>query len=390
MKKTMEKAAILSLSLMLVSTFSVSSALPEMLKYFEGYPRDRVEMLISITSFAIMVTIALNTWLSRYVSERLSIVSGILLMVAGGVTPVFRQEYGVMFASRIVLGIGIGMINARAINIINERYTGDEQATLLGFRGSAEVLGNAVLTLIAGRLLLIRWNYAFAVYLTGIPILLMYLLFIPARPVARTDRKETAERFGRKELSFVLFYTFLAWMTICVNCSNTMRIPSLVLEKGYGTESDASVVLSLMLAVGIAAGIGFGRLEKALGEKLAALGLMLYSVGMVICACAENLLVLGAGAVFAGIAYNILVTCAFYKVGAELPKNLVNTATSIVLVGCNLGAAGSPIVLKAVDLFSDRITASFLTYAAVMGALGIGYFLVLMKRGGERKGKKQP
>lgn len=379
----MEKAAILSLSLMLVSTFSVSSALPEMLKHFEGYPRDRVELLISITSFAIMVTIALNTWLSKHISERISVVSGIVLMVAGGILPMFRQEYDVMFAARIVLGIGIGLINARAINMINERYTGDEQATLLGFRGSSEVLGNAVLTLIAGRLLLIHWKYAFAVYLTGIPILLMYLVFIPARPMERSERNEAGERFGKGQLFFTLLYTCLAWTVICINCSNTMRIPSLVLEKGYGTEADASVVLSLMLAVGIAAGIFFGRLEKSLGEKLTAIGLLLFSAGMLIAAYAENLLALGVGAVFAGIAYNILVTCAFYKVGAELPKHMVNTATSIVLVGCNLGAAGSPIVLKMIDAFSDRITASFLIYAAFMGMLGIVYFLATIRRGGE-------
>lgn len=383
MKKTMEKTALLSLSLMLVSTFSVSPALPEMLKYFEGYPRDRVELLISVTSFAIMVTIVLNTWLSEYIGERISIISGILLMVTGGITPMFCQKYGIMFAARIVLGIGIGLINARAINMINERYTGDEQAVLLGFRGSSEVLGNAVLTLIAGRLLLIHWKYAFAVYLTGIPILLMYLIFIPARPMERPDKKPVGERFGKGQLLFTLSYTCLAWMVICVNCSNTMRIPSLVLEKGYGTEADASVVLSLMLAVGIAAGILFGRLEKSLGEKLTASGLLLFSAGMIIAACAENLFVLGIGAVFSGIAYNILVTCAFYKVGAELPKHAVNMATSIVLVGCNLGAAGSPIVLKMIDAFSDGITASFLIYAAVMGMLGIVYFLTMIRRGGE-------
>lgn len=378
MKKTMEKAAILSLSLMLISTFSVSSALPEMLKHFEGYPRDRVEMLISVTSFAIMITIILNTWLSRYVSERASVVIGILLLVAGGITPVFRQEYGIMFAARVILGIGIGLINARAINIINERYTGDEQATLLGFRGASEVLGNAVLTLVAGRLLLIHWKYAFAVYLTGIPILLMYLIFVPASPVKKAEKNRPSDRLGKKELLFVLLYAGLAWLTICVNCSNTMRIPGLVLEKGYGTEADASVILSLMLAVGIVAGIFFGRLEKMLGDKLTVIGLFLFGAGMVAAAYAENLLVLGIGAVFAGIAYDILITCAFYKIGAELPKNTVNLATSIVLVGCNLGASGSPIVLKVIDACSDQVTAPFFTYAAVMGMIGIVYLIFLI------------
>lgn len=383
MKKTMEKVAVLSLSLMLVSTFSVSAALPEMLKHFAGYPREQVELLISITSFAIMITIALNTWLSRYIKERVSIICGILLMVAGGVTPVFVQKYGVIFVSRIFLGLGIGLINARAINMINDRYEGDERATLLGFRGSAEVLGNAVLTLIAGRLLLIHWNYAFAVYLTGIPILLMYLLFIPVYPAEEAGVSGKSAHFGKGQLRFTIFLACFAWLVICVNCSNTMRIPSLVLEKGYGTESDASVVLSLMLAVGIVAGIFFGKLERRLGEKLMALGMICFGVGMAVMACAENLLMLGAGAVFAGIAYSILTTCVFYKVGAGLPKNMVNVGTSVVLVGCNLGAASSPMVLKGIDTFSENMTVSFMVYASVMAVLGIVYLFFIRKGRGE-------
>lgn len=376
MKKTMEKTAVLSLSLMLVSAFSVSSALPEMLNFFGDYPREQVELLISITSFAIMVTIALNTWMSRYIKERASIICGILLMVFGGITPVFVQKYGVIFISRIFLGLGIGLINARAINMINDRYEGDERATLLGFRGSAEVLGNAVLTLIAGRLLLIRWNYAFAVYLTGIPILLMYLLFIPAHREEETAIAGDSVCFGKGQLRFTVFLACFAWMVICINCSNTMRIPSLVLEKGYGTEADASVVLSLMLAVGIAAGVFFGKLEKLLGEKLMALGMICFGVGMAVMAYAWNLLTLSAGAAFAGIAYSILTTCAFYKVGSGLPKDMVNVGTSVVLVGCNLGAFSSPWVLKLIGMCSEKMTASFLVYGTVTGVLGIGYFIL--------------
>lgn len=71
------------------------------------------------------------------------------------------------------------MINAKAISVFSEYYEGNEKDTLLGYRGSAEVLGNAIMTLVAGRLLLIKWNYAFLVYALGFVILFMYLTFIP-------------------------------------------------------------------------------------------------------------------------------------------------------------------------------------------------------------------
>lgn len=52
-KQTTEKLAVLSLSLMLTSAYAVSTVLPQMLGFFDGYRRDQVELLISVPSFAV-------------------------------------------------------------------------------------------------------------------------------------------------------------------------------------------------------------------------------------------------------------------------------------------------------------------------------------------------
>ena len=41
----------------------------------------------------------------------------------------------------------VGLLNVSAIAIISERYKGKERVQTLGIRGSAEVVGTAVLTL---------------------------------------------------------------------------------------------------------------------------------------------------------------------------------------------------------------------------------------------------
>lgn len=159
MKEQMKKIALLSLSLILTSAFSVSIVLPS---------------LLQITGM-----IVLNAWLSRYMKDRPMIVGGLLLLSVSGMVPVFVQKYPVILVSRVFLGIGIGLINAKAISIFSEYYEGEEKAALLGYRGSAEVLGSAVMTLMAGRLLLIRWNLAFLVYALGFVIVLLYLVWVP-------------------------------------------------------------------------------------------------------------------------------------------------------------------------------------------------------------------
>ena len=60
MKEQMKKIALLSLSLILTSAYSVSIVLPSLLQHFSEYTTAQVEMLISAPSFAITVMIVLN------------------------------------------------------------------------------------------------------------------------------------------------------------------------------------------------------------------------------------------------------------------------------------------------------------------------------------------
>ena len=181
MKTKMEKFAILSLSWMLISTYSVSTALPAMKEYYIEYSGSQVEFLVSAAALGITFTILFNTVIAKYLKERLMVAGGLLLLSVSGIVPIFTDIYPVIFGSRFLLGIGIGLVNVKAISMISERYSGREQETLLGFRSSFEMLGNAVLTLIAGQLLAFGWQKASLVYALGFLVLALYLLFVPEK-----------------------------------------------------------------------------------------------------------------------------------------------------------------------------------------------------------------
>ena len=68
---------------------------------------------------------------------------------------------------RILFGLGVGMINAKAISIISERYHGKTRIQMLGLRGSAEVVGASILTLVVGQLLSLGWTVTFLAYSAG-------------------------------------------------------------------------------------------------------------------------------------------------------------------------------------------------------------------------------
>ena len=151
----------------------------------------------------------------------------------------------------------------------------------------------------------------------------------------------------------------------------SMRIPGLVLERNMGSDSDSSIVLSMMLLMGIMAGIVFGKLVQVLKGWFTAMHLFLFACGLLLVAFSQHIVVLAMGAMMAGFACNILVTILFQRVSEKLPAELMALGTTCALVGCNMGSTVSAMMLRVIGIFSDGISVPFLVYAAATGLLGV-------------------
>ncbi|MFS1664378.1 MFS transporter [Streptococcus sp. zg-JUN1979] len=381
MKKQLEKLSLLSLSLILVSTLSPSAALPQMISDFarQGISASQVEFLFSLSSFAVLVMLLIAPWMARYLSEKVMIITGLLLVAFGGSLPLLFQSYGLVYFSRILLGFGLGFINARAISIISENYRGSERVQMLGIRGSFEILGNALLTAICGFLVTFGWSKAFAVYLFALLILLFYLLFAPKKE--KTSQAQDVQdvvkgKLGKQHLSLVIGLSILAGFAINVNSANSLRIPVVIVDNNLGSASQASVILSLMMLVGIISGLLFSYLDKVLKEHLLPFSFFLLGASLMLMGMATTLWLLTLGAMLANFSYSIIVTATFSKTSEALPANLIASATTLILVFCILGGATSSFVLSFFSRFSPVKSTAFLIYAGV----SIGIALLLLAR----------
>lgn len=108
MKQFLERASILALSLVLITSFSISSALPAMFDYYQGYPKEQIELLASLPSFGIMIMLLLNGFLEKIFPERLQISLGLLILSLSGTAPFWYQAYPFVFGTRILFGLGVG------------------------------------------------------------------------------------------------------------------------------------------------------------------------------------------------------------------------------------------------------------------------------------------
>ena len=383
MSDNMKKGTILSLSLLLTSTLSVSTAIPAMTEFYAGRSIMEVEQLMSLPAIAIMLVIMLHPIISRWISQDASIITGLLLLSISGIMPVLCQDYDLVFISRMIHGAGIGLINVYAVTIINDLFDGNERAAMLGYRGAAEILGNIICTAIVGQLLSlgINWRYTFLIYVSSTPILILYLVFIKSTKGAATERPhspegsepsgEASSGMGRGYVTAAVFYAICGAIFVGMSCCNTIRIPSLVLEKGLGAEAESSLISSLRLGAGFLSGISFWRFERLLGSRLQPVFFLALGLGELMMAFSSSLPVLLIGSLISGAALSILTTSVFQRSAEWFPPALSDKATTAILVGCNLGSGLASHILYLIDQINGRMYMSFLVFGIAFLPLGL-------------------
>ena len=382
MKQFLEKVSILSLSLVLITSFSISSALPAMFDYYQGYSTGQVELLVSLPSFGIMAMLLLNGVLERLFPERLQLTLGLLILSISGTAPFWYQGYYFVFATRLLFGIGVGMLNAKAISIISERYHGKTRIQMLGFRGSAEVVGASILTLAVGQLLAFGWTATFLAYAAGLVVLVLFLLFVPYHKEAVHESKQKTEevvRLTRSMKQLIFFLAIGAAVIVCTNTAITFRIPSLIIEADFGDAQLSSLVLSAMQLIGILAGISFSFLISAFKEKLLLVAGVAFGIGQIIIALSPSLWVVVAGSVLGGFAYSIALTTVFQLISERIPAKLLNKATSYAVLGCSFGASLTPFVLSGISLVTIDGRMTFIILGAWMIVTSVLVPLLLKK-----------
>ena len=382
MKQFLERASILALSLVLITSFSISSALPAMFDYYQGYPKEQIELLASLPSFGIMIMLLLNGFLEKIFPERLQISLGLLILSLSGIAPFWYQAYPFVFGTRILFGLGVGMINAKAISIISERYQGKTRIQMLGLRGSAEVVGASLITLAVGQLLAFGWTAAFLAYSAGFLVLTLYLLFVPygkEKKEVKKNAKEASRLTGEmKGLIFIL--AIEAAVVVCTNTAITIRIPSLMVERGLGDAQLSSFVLSVMQLIGIVAGVSFSFLISIFKEKLLLWSGITFGLGQIVIALSPSLWVVVAGSILAGFAYSVALTTVFQLVSERIPAKLLNQATSFAVLGCSFGAFTTPFVLGAIGLLTHNGMLVFAILGSWLIVTSIFVMYLLQKR----------
>lgn len=345
------KISLLSISIFLMMAPAIAPALPLMYHAFPGVDKAGVEMLSTIPNIGIVVGLLISPFLIKLIGEKPTIIIGLLLTLLAGTFPIYVTAYVPILISRFLIGAGIGLFNSLAVSLIPQFYSSNEEklATMVGYQNVMGSLGAAVASFLISWLLTISWHAAFAIYFLVIPVLILFVLFVPLPSSKQTLNKQGAaikekQTVNKKVvlISILMFFIFLFYMPM------SFKIPALVVQEKLGTVSEVSALTGVLNLVSIPIGASFGFFFKKLHDRIFPLGFSLVAIGFFLIALAANFLMLSAGCLILGIGFGLGVPYMYNWLDWSAPENSINLATTIVLVLVNIGCAISPMIINAI------------------------------------------
>ena len=360
------KFSLLSISILLMSHLAISPVIPNLYNFYHTSNSNiglaSVESLATIPAMMITIFVLLSNGVIKFIGKKNTVLLGLLLIFIFGIVPAFTTNFKVVLISRLFLGAGIGLFNSLSIGMISDFFDEEHRGTMIGLRTAFLNIGKALTTFISGYLLIYGIQYTFLVYVLALPIFVIFLLFVPN--AENVNNKKVSIKFHKETIVLTLL-TFLVGISYM---GATIKIPTLLAEKYHYQPDVARNLLTILALSGILSGVIFGILVKRFKNLTLPIMLSFMTIGSVLFALTNNIVIFYIAAIFIGISFVGTMSFNFFYISNKLENKFINFATSVILVGGNIGVILTPVVLTKIPeaLQLEKYTTPFFITTALM------------------------
>ena len=105
---------VLAIGLQDSASACISPAIASIAQAFPEIPVSTIQLLVTTPSLAVCIVSLFYGWLSLRINPRIICIVGLSLFVVGGMAPIWLDSFPLIFACRLILGIGAGSATKRA------------------------------------------------------------------------------------------------------------------------------------------------------------------------------------------------------------------------------------------------------------------------------------
>jgi len=373
------KVALLSVSLLVVSAGAIAGNIPAIGLAYPQINKTLIELLTTLPSLFIILTVLISPKIAKKIGYKKTVQLGIVFVLIAGMLPVVTTSFVLLFMSRVLFGVGVGLFNPLLYSFAAAMYRGKELASVIGLQSAFEGIGGMLVTFLVGQLLLVNLRISFTAYLIACPILFFFSFLVPEASIAQASSKSRTAA-GRIPLRFA-GYLLLLLITVTIYMSVTVKVTALLMEKGIGQATAGSNLLALVGLGAMLAGMFFGRIFLLFKEKTIQAALFVLAFAMFLLAFSQTIWLAAISAVLCGFGFRTFIPYLLNEVNQQSEDSERNT--SLLLIVFNLGAAFAPISIA----FFQKIC-PFLHGAGLFIGEGVLLLILVILMGFNQKHKQ--
>lgn len=282
-------------------------ALPKMAVALRGDFDGR--LLAQIVMAAPAAMIALASPFAGFAAHRLGtrncLIWAMAFYVCAGIAGLLTTQPLVLIASRMVLGAAGGIIATLAMAIAG-MFDPAKRDRLIGFSSASGSLAAVGALSLSGWLVDgIGWRSPFALYLLGLPLLIVAWIGISGQVGRRAPilaGAEQGEPLRRAAWAGLLpLYTLMLLFSVGFFMPG-VQAPFLLVERGVTSATTQGALISMMAMSSALTAFSYGFLSRRLSNRVLVMitGAML-GAGLAICGLFDGLLIIGLGLILTGI-----------------------------------------------------------------------------------------
>lgn len=351
----MLKFVVLSISFILLTATAAVGILPEIRDTLE-ITQKQSELLVTVPSITTLIFVVLCDFVIGKLGMKKTVIAGLLISGIGGIMPLFNDtNYSYFLISRFIFGIGKGLLFTPSVSYISILFSEKERATLIGYRSAVEMLGQSLLTLIMGALVVFGWRFSFAT--NGIFFVIAALVMWKIPEVDANGNNQGSTEGSNVKIPLIVFPLALFVGIVAISSSMiAIRFPALATEiRGDGY--NASFWVGIKPLLGILAASFFGKLNATFGKKVLYIGvLFLITSQFMIGFSNGNFGLLVVGFLLSAFVLGWIVPVIINAISKLTTGKQQRLSTACVLLCAHIGIVLMPFIVQALEWIAGSST----------------------------------
>lgn len=353
--------------------FWVSPLLGQIAAQFPETNISLVQMLVTVPAI-VSVFVALGCgWLCTKVSKKNLLLLAALISGVTGIMPWIRDSFELLFFSRIIYGIALGLATTLNTAVVADFFHGKERVTAMGIQAASIGAGMVFITTVAGKAGAVEYRQASWLNFLGFLAFAVIMICLPNQH--REGKTSGAIRLNREVwitsgLAFLEFFFLITFSTnIAMHLSGALE----------GNSTVSGILTGAFSGIQIVAGFILGYVTKWTGKLTLSAAMLSFSIG----ACflilfPSSLPMLFIGALFCGFSQGIFIPTGMVDVANAVDTTSCAMASAVFTCAMSLGQFLSPTILnKATGTLLGEITTGNVFIIAATG-MAISVFLAAL------------